>query len=896
MKEKSEVGPIFRKFNTMIQTQFQTKIQVLKSDNAREYFEASLGDYFENQGIIHQSSCVDTPQQNGIAERKNRHILEVARSLMFTTHVPKHFWGEAVLTATYLINRMPSRILQFKSPYDTLLHTFPTTRVLTTLPFKVFGCSAFVHVHAQHRSKLDPKALKCIFVGYSSNQKGYKCYSPVTRSFYNSMDVTFFEHQPFYSKVDIQGENFTQEYQLWDIEKLDSSTDQHLSSSIPLQVESPPIEIPSAIPYVTPSAEFPSTKSPLDTSLQTGSSQPSQIEHQVSHTQPADTRELRVYTRRNKTQQEKGPQPTEHSHESNPDLELHNSPGNDSSSNVPDTSLDLPIALRKGTRSCTDHSIHNFISYGRLSSGHRGFVSNLDRLQVQEPKSIHEALRIPEWKKAIWEEIRALERNGTWEISELPSGKRPVGCKWIFTIKHNSDGSINRFKARLVAKGFTQSYGIDYQETFAPVAKLNTIRVLLSLASNLDWPLYQLDVKNAFLNGDLEEEVYMEIPPGFETSTNSNKVCKLKKSLYGLKQSPRAWFDRFTKVVKRVGYDQCQTDHTMFVKHSPSGKKAILIVYVDDIILTGDHNEEIQKLKSFLAKEFEIKDLGNLKYFLGMEVARSKRGISVSQRKYVLDLLKEKGMLGCKPADTPMDSTTKIGSKDSGTPVDKGRYQRLVGKLIYLAHTRPDISFAVSTVSQFMNNPTEEHIEAVYRILRYLKMTPGQGLFFQKSASREVGIFTDADWAGSITDGRSTSGYCSYVWGNLVTWRSKKQSVVSRSSAEAEFRALAHGICEGIWLKRVLQELKVPISGSMKVLCDNQSAINIAKNPVHHDRTKHVEIDRHFVKEKIEDNIITLLYLPTSQQTADILTKALPRKIFEGLISKLGLLNIYNLA
>jgi hypothetical protein len=522
------------------------------------------------------------------------------------------------------------------------------------------------------------------------------------------------------------------------------------------------------------------------------------------------------------------------------------------------------------------------------------FVSSLDKIQV--PNSVHEALLKPEWKEAIFEEIHALEKNGTWELSNLPSGKHPVGCKWIFTIKQNSDGSINRFKARLVAKGFTQSYGIDYQETFAPVAKLNTVRILLSLASNLDWPLYQMDVKNAFLNGDLEEEVYMDIPPGFETSENANKVCKLKKSLYGLKQSPRAWFDRFTKVVKKSGYIQCQTDHTMFLKQSPSGKKAILIVYVDDIVLTGDHEEEIKRLKSLLAKEFEIKDLGNLKYFLGMEVARSKKGISVSQRKYVLDLLKETGMLGCKPSETPMDATVKLGNFEKGTPVDKGRYQRLVGKLIYLSHTRPDISFAVSTVSQFMNCPTEEHMEALYRILRYLKMTPGQGLFFQKSTSREIEIFTDADWAGSVTDRRSTSGYCTFVWGNLVTWRSKKQPVVSRSSAEAEFRALSQGICEGIWIKRVLHEIGILNSNPIKVLCDNQSAISIAKNPVHHDRTKHVEIDRHFIKENIENGTISLQYTPTSQQTADILTKAVPRKTFENLTSKLGLLNIYNLA
>lgn len=522
------------------------------------------------------------------------------------------------------------------------------------------------------------------------------------------------------------------------------------------------------------------------------------------------------------------------------------------------------------------------------------FVGNLDGIQV--PNSVYEALIKPEWKEAILEEIHALEKNGTWELSNLPSGKHPVGCKWIFTIKQNSDGSINRYKARLVAKGFTQTYGIDYQETFAPVAKLNTVRILLSLASNLDWPLYQMDVKNAFLNGDLEEEVYMEIPPGFETSENANKVCKLKKSLYGLKQSPRAWFDRFTKVVRMFGYIQCQSDHTMFLKQSPSGKKAILIVYVDDIVLTGDHEEEIKRLKSLLAKEFEIKDLGNLKYFLGMEVARSKKGISVSQRKYVLDLLKETGMLGCKPSETPMDATAKLGNLDKDTPVDKGRYQRLVGKLIYLSHTRPDISFAVSTMSQFMNCPTEEHMEAVYRILRYLKMTPGQGLFFQRSANRGIEIFTDADWAGSVTDRRSTSGYCTFVWGNLVTWRSKKQPVVSRSSAEAEFRALSQGICEGIWLKRVLHEIGILNSDPIKVLCDNQSAISIAKNPVHHDRTKHVEIDRHFIKENIENGTISLQYTPTSQQTADILTKAVPRKTFENLTSKLGLLNIYNLA
>ena len=321
---------------------------------------------------------------------------------------------------------------------------------------------------------------------------------------------------------------------------------------------------------------------------------------------------------------------------------------------------------------------------------------------------------------------------------------------------------------------------------------------------------------------------------------------------------------------------------------------AVLIVYVDDIILTGSYAEELNELKNVLAREFEVKDLGSLKYFLGMEVARSKKGIVVSQRKYVLDLLKETGMLGCKPAATPMESTYKAGLEKESPPIDKGRYQRLVGKLIYLSHTRPDIGFSVSVVSQFMNNPNEEHLEAVYRILRYLKMTPGKGLFFGKSNKKSVEIYSDADWAGSITDRRSTTGYCSYVWGNLITWRSKKQAVVARSSAEAEYRALAQGICEGIWLFRVLKELRVEIDEPMKMFCDNMAAINIAKNPVHHDRTKHVELDRHFIKEKVEEGLLDLTYTPSNLQVADIFTKALPRTTFEDLISQLGMINIYS--
>ena len=315
--------------------------------------------------------------------------------------------------------------------------------------------------------------------------------------------------------------------------------------------------------------------------------------------------------------------------------------------------LDRPIAKRKGVRSCTQHPLHYYLTYTSLSPTYRAFITSLEQIQI--PNSVQEALGEPEWRAATLEELRAHEKNETWTLTNLPLGKCIVGCKWIFSVKHKTDGSVERFKAHIVAKRFTQSYGIDYQEIFAPVAKLNTIRVLLSIVVNLECPLFQLEMKNAFINGELLEEVYMDTPPGFEDMFTKGKVCKLKKSLYGLKLSPQAWFDRYMRVLRRYGYTQCQSGHTLFVKHLANGRFTVLIVYVGDIVLTGNCEEEMVHLKQLLSKSFEIKDLGQLRYFLGMEVARSSQGISISQRKYALDLLKENGMIGCRPVETLLD-------------------------------------------------------------------------------------------------------------------------------------------------------------------------------------------------------------------------------------------------
>ncbi|KAM2020888.1 hypothetical protein ACFX16_042974 [Malus domestica] len=511
---------------------------------------------------------------------------------------------------------------------------------------------------------------------------------------------------------------------------------------------------------------------------------------------------------------------------------------------------------------------------------------------IKIPTKVEEALRDPRWKEAMKVEMKALQKNETWSVESLPQGKRPVGCKWVFTIKHKADGTIDRYKARLVAKGYTQTFGVDYQETFALVAKMNTIRVLLSLAANFDWSLKQFDVKNAFLHGDLEEEVYMELPPRYEVQNKAGKVCRLRKALYGLKQSPRAWFGRFTDAMKKYGYQQGNADHTLLIKRR-GGKVTLLIIYVDDMVVTCDDTEEMERLHEYLSSEFEMKDLGGLKYFLGIEVARSRDGIYLSQRKYVLDLLSETGMLACKPAETPIVRNYHLAVYPDQVPANRERYQRLVGRLIYLSLTRPDITYAISVVSQFMHSPSEDHMAAVMRILSYLKGAPGKGLIFRKHGHLEIKGYTDADWAGNITDRHSTSGYFTFVAGNIVTWRSKKQNVVARSTAEAEYRGMAHGICELLWLRILLTEIGFKPRETMLLYCDNQAAREIANNPVQHDRTKHVEVDRHFIKEKLDVKLIDIPYVRSEDQLADVLTHVVATKVFQNSLDKLGLGDIY---
>ncbi|KAB2632525.1 hypothetical protein D8674_028772 [Pyrus ussuriensis x Pyrus communis] len=405
-------------------------------------------------------------------------------------------------------------------------------------------------------------------------------------------------------------------------------------------------------------------------------------------------------------------------------------------------------------------------------------------------------------------------------------GARIVGKGKIHLISDQIESMA--LYARLVARGFTQTFDVDYKETFAPVAKMNTVRVLLSVAVNKGWPMYQMDVKNASYMVSLKKTHKQDV------------VCKLHKSIYGLKQSPRAWYARLSSVLISVGFGRSNADSFLFVRSGTAGTLVVL-VYVDDLIITGDNPEEIKELKHSLQQRFAIKDLGVLRYFLGIEMATSHKGFFLNQRKYVLDLLKEANMSDAKPVPTPLDIKLKVGLEGQSLP-NISYYQRLVGKLIYLTITRPDITYTVSIVSQFMHSPTMEHFNLVKRILRYLKGSVGRGIIIKKNASTQITGYCDADWAGN-----------SLIVSNLVSWKSKKQTVVARSSAEAEYRAMASTACELIWLKGLLCDLGVFNHQSMSLFCDNQAAMHIASNPVFHERTKHIEVDCHYVHAVIKN-------------------------------------------
>jgi histone deacetylase 1/2 len=470
----------------------------------------------------------------------------------------------------------------------------------------------------------------------------------------------------------------------------------------------------------------------------------------------------------------------------------------------------------------------------------------------------------------------------------LPPHRKAIGCKWIFRVKENPDGSINRYKARLVAKGFLQTPGFDFTETFSPVIKPVTIRIILTLAVTYHWTVQQIDINNAFLNGLLQEEVYMTQPSGFEAS-DKTLVYKLHKALYGLKQAPRAWYERLTQTLLQMGFVKSKCDPSLLVNHQ-NGACTYVLIYVDDILITGSSPHLIKDLIDKLNIKFALKQLGEVDYFLGLEVHhKSSGGLLLNQAKYVKDLLCKTNMENCKPIGSPMVSSCRLSKFGTDTMNDPSLYRSTVGALQYATLTRPDIAFSVNKVCQFMAHPLESHWRAVKRILRYLKGTMSHGLLLYPSPSSppfSLRAYSDADWATDQDDRRSTSGSCIYFGSNLISRGSKKQPLVARSSTEAEYRSMAHTTADLMWIQSLLNELHVPFH-TPTLLCDNISAVSLAHNPVLHSRTKHIELDIHFVREKVLSKQLNILHVPATDQLADPLTKPLSPANYASIRTKL---------
>ncbi|PKU61450.1 Retrovirus-related Pol polyprotein from transposon TNT 1-94 [Dendrobium catenatum] len=529
----------------------------------------------------------------------------------------------------------------------------------------------------------------------------------------------------------------------------------------------------------------------------------------------------------------------------------------------------------------------------RARTGNLKPVNRLNLIHTEQcqkdPTTYTEASKHFTWRRAMADEFFALQKQGTWELVPPPISGTVLGSKWTYRTKYNSDGSVARFKARLVAQGNQQEFGLDYQETFSPVAKLPTIRILFTIALFHSWNVYQLDVANAFLHGDINETVYMRQPKGFEDSVQPTHVCRLRKAIYGLRQAPRQWYTTFTTYLLHIGFQHSQSDPSLLILHRDK-LQIYLLVYVDDILITGNDNNKMKELIEQMKHKFTMKDLGLAHQFLGIKIESTPDKYFLSQTNYANSILQIAELHKCNSVANPSFSKLPDQQSEDVPCFDDLLYRKIIGSLQYLTLTRPDIAYAVNTLSQHMHKPEVVHTIMLKKLLRYIKGTLEFGLPISRS-SLQLRTYSDADWASDPVTRKSTTGFCTFLGDTLVSWTVKKQNTVSRSSTESEYRALASATADTIWIKRLIKEFSIDHKNPVDVFCDNTSTIALANNPVFHARTKHIEIDQRFVREHILNNTIRLLPISTVDQLADILTKPLATARFKLLRHKLTIVS-----
>ncbi|KAG8480057.1 hypothetical protein CXB51_025173 [Gossypium anomalum] len=830
LKRKSQALDCFLQFQQMIATQFGKRIKKFQSDWGGEFraFASVLAD----QGILHRLSCPHTFEQNGVAERKQHHIVETGLTLLAQANLPLKYWGYAFSSAVHFINRLPTPVLQGQSPFQKLYGCAPQYNHL-----RVFGCCCFPYLRPFLQRKLDFRSQPCMFLGYSSQHKGYFCLTPDGKVVV-SRHVVFDEHR-FLS-----------------LTSSPTTEDQsgQTATYVPI-VRLFPSNPPTSPVYssLTPAV---SLSNPVLSNPVSDSASASVGAHSVGAQSGSDSPSISGLS-------------------GAADLgDSRDSPSVSPLSFFPLMTPQVPCDPSGNTHAMVTRSKAGIFKPKVLTAEAADF----------EPYFIGEALAHPDWKVAVQDEFDALLANSTWDLVSPPPGRKVIGCKWLFKIKRNPYGSVSRRKARLVAKGCSQAPGCDFIETFSPVVKPTTIRVILSIAVSRRWSLRQVDVNNAFLNGDLDTEVFMQQPPDFVQydSTGQPFVCRLKKALYGLRQAHRAWFDKLKRFLVLIGFVVSKSDASLFIRIT-SESVLYVLVYVDDIIITGSDSSVIAKFVDQLNAEFALKDMGDLHYFLGVEVTRSSSGsLHLCQTKYIRDLLARSSLSNAKPVPIPMVSFSRLSKSDGDPLSDPTEYRSLAGALQYVVLTRPDIAYAVNRICQFMHSPTTVHLIALKRILRYLCGTLGYGVVFRPSTWLSLVGNADANWGLDFDDRRSTSGYCVYFGHSPVSWCSKKQQVVSRSTAEAEYRSLAAATSDVTWLLSLLQELQVSSVDTPTIWCDSSSTVAVAANPVLHSKFKHVELDLFFVREKIAAGTLVVGEVPSCDEVADILTKPLSLTLLLG--------------
>ena len=875
-------------------------VNILRSDGGGEYDNKDVKAICTRRGIHHEMTNPDTPQENGIAERANRTIEEMVRCMLQEAKLPKKYWAEAAKYATHILNRTPTRALD----RDITPHEAYTGIKPSVAHIRPFGCKAYVHIPAKKRAKFDAKSLECVLLGYCEHKRAYRLLHRPTGRIVESRDVVFDEGNP----------NSVPTRIVVNTEPVFSQHSENATSSSPVTVD---------LPDTNPGHSHPSRRVTVE-------EVPDEGDAPVQGHGVIDEEEVE---RNVQLDQDEEP-------ELEPQPPLPRQRRRVPVSNAVPGPYPHPIpapALRRSARarnpverytSSKGQPQHARTSHSTRAAAGGGApqaeTAQAEELQDEEddveqllaevgdeqvnrasinddPKTYAEAMSRPDaeqWKAACAEELLAFAKAELYDEVERPRNRKVVDCKWVFKIKRGADGEILRYKARLVAKGFTQVEGVDYTDTFAPVSKFASIRTLLALAAKHNLDIHQMDVKSAFLNGELEEEIYMEPPPGFRKDKST--VWRLWKSLYGLKQASREWYKKFRSLFEDLGYTRSNADHAVFYKRNESGELIIVAVYVDDMLIFGKGKDVIKRVKHELGVPYEMTDLGEAHWILGMEVLndQARRTITLSQRRFIEDILETQGMSNCRPVSTPMAANQKLPKLDA-PEVDEKAYQSALGSLMYvMLGTRPDIAFAVGALSKHAACPGKEHWNALMRVYKYLRGTTDRPLVYDGSPSCPNGGallgYTDADWASDINDRRSVSGYTFLLSNAAVSWQSKKQASVAQSSTEAEYIALAAATKEALWIRTFLSEIygttydAVGGTGTL-LLADNQSAMALAKNSTFHDRTKHIAVRHHFIRDEIEEQRIRVEYIPTGDQVADVLTKALPREKHEKFSAGLGL-------